>query len=92
MEINIAPEHAAFLDKIANLEQVILNAHPNLPVLLRDIHKQLAADPVIVTILSEEQIGIIVSGLKRQTKTELITASIKKTGTKALKNVSLDDF
>ena len=52
---------------IAELQQCILAAHPRLPVLLRDIHKVLKSDPDCVTLLSEEDIGIIVSGLKIQT-------------------------
>lgn len=76
--------------KIADLEQSILAAHPRLPLLLKDIHSILKADPTNVTLLSEEDIGILVSGLKRQTQTEIAaTASKKKV---SLKTTSVDDL
>jgi hypothetical protein len=64
--------------QIASLQEALLNAHPTMPILLRDIHRNLKSDPAIVTLLSEEDIAIIVSGLKKQTMTE-ITASVLKT-------------
>jgi len=64
--------------KLASLQEAILAAHPTLPILLQQIHKQLKTDPAIVTLLSEEDIGIIVSGLKQQTKTEIAASSLKK--------------
>jgi hypothetical protein len=41
--------------------------------------------------MSEEDIGILVSGLKKQTMTEITTA-VLKTNSKALKNTSLADL
>ena len=76
---------------IAELQQCILAAHPRLPVLLRDIHKVLKSDPDCVTLLSEEDIGIIVSGLKIQTKTEITASTLKKKASN-LKNTSLEDL
>lgn len=92
--------------KIAELQDALLNAHPTMPLLLRDIHKKLQADPATVTLLSEEDIAIIVSGLKKQTNVELANASKSSSTAKAktasansrlnaiLKraNVSADDF
>lgn len=74
--------------KIASLQEAILAAHPTLPILLQQIHKQLKADPAIVTILSEEDIGILVSGLKQQTKTEITASAMKKKT--SLKSATLD--
>lgn len=82
----------ALIIKIEQLEQAILTAHPSLPILLKTIHKTLADDPAIVTLLSEEQIGKITNGLKLHTKTELITASLKKTTAKPLKATTVDDI
>lgn len=70
-------------EKVAALSELILTAHPTLPVLLRTIHTQLRADPELVTTLTEEEIGIIVSGLSKQTNTEIVAtvskpASLKK--------------
>jgi hypothetical protein len=77
--------------KIASLEAAILESHPTIPILLQQIHRQLKADPACVTLLSEDEIGIIVSGLKRQTQTELVSASMKKPS-KSLKSVGILDL
>lgn len=79
-------------EKLTNLEQALLNAHPALPSLLKQIHTQLKNDPAIVTILTEEQIAVIVNGLKKQTQVELVTSSLKKAPTKALKYTTVDDL
>jgi len=91
--------------KIAELQEALLNAHPTMPLLLREIHKKLQADPATVTLLTEEEIAVIVSGLKLQTNVELANAS--KSGSTAAKtktansrlnailkraNVSAEDF
>lgn len=73
--------------KIAELQSMILGAHPRMPLLLKDIHSILKNDPDNVTLLSEEDIGIIVSGLKKQTATEITTATLKKS-TKALSKIT----
>ena len=81
-------------ESIAKLAELILTAHPTLPVLLKTIHKQIAADPELAIILSEEEIGIIVNGCKLQTKTEITTSVIKsasKASTKK-KPLTLDMF
>lgn len=66
-------------EKIAALQEALLSSHPSLPVLLRTIHTQLRKDPEIVTLPGDEEIGIIVNCLKRQTQVELVTAPVKKT-------------
>jgi hypothetical protein len=79
--------------KIAELQAAILQSHPTIPTLLQAIHKVLKSDPENVTLMSEEDIGILVSGLKKQTMTEITTAVLKsKAGTKGLKNTSLADL
>lgn len=91
--------------KIAELQEALLNAHPTMPLLLRDIHKKLQSDPATVTLLSEEEISIIVSGLKLQTNVELANASKSSSAASKTKsansrlnailkraNVSADDF
>lgn len=65
-------------EKVAKLQEAILASHPTLPVLLRTIHTQLLKDPEQVTLLSEEEIGIIVNGLKKQTNTEIATKVVKE--------------
>lgn len=75
--------------KIAELQDAILTVHPRLPILLKDIHKMLKDDPAVVTVLGEDEIATIVTGLKRQTATEITQATLKK---KVKTSVSLDDL
>lgn len=81
-------------EKVAQLQEQLLSQHPQLPVLLRTIHKQLREDHELVTTLDDEEIGIIVSGLKRQTNTEITTTVVKSASKKSSgkKSVSIDDL
>lgn len=65
---------------IAELQAAIHEAHPSMPTLLRDIHTKLKQDPTNVTLLDEEDIAILVSGLKIQTNVEISSAKPKATG------------
>ncbi len=90
---SVSFDHLEFLTKMGELEAALLSAHPTMPVLLREIHNHLKADPEIVTLLTEDAIGIIVNGLKVQTKTELsgsTAKSLEKKGKKVA--LSLDMF
>lgn len=78
-------------EQILSLQAQLLSAHPQMPVLLSTIHKQLKADPEIVTLLSEEECGIIVSGLKRQTQTEVSVKALSSKS-KALKSLGVGDL
>jgi hypothetical protein len=68
----VSIDHMDFFSKMQELQEAIHGQHPKMPVLLMHIHKHLTTDPELVSILSEEEIGVIVSGLKVQTKTELV--------------------
>jgi hypothetical protein len=72
------------------LQKAILESHPTMPVLLREIHQTLKADPEIVTLLDESDIAIIVNGLKRQTATEIATSALKSKSPK--KSITLADL
>lgn len=78
-------------EQIAELDARLKALNPNMPLLLKEIHQKLKADPAITTLLSEEEIAIVVSGLKRQTNTEIAT-SISKGKGKALKAISVMDL
>lgn len=86
----------AIKDKIAEMNTALLSAHPTMPILLRDIHNHLRRDPELVTIISEEEIGMIVNGLKQQTKTALVTATVKTSktaaGKKTIAKLTVDDL
>ena len=79
-------------EKVATLQTALLSAHPQMPSLLRDIHNQLKQDPDCMTILSDEEVGVIVQGLMRQTQT-VIAENVAKKGTgKTLKKTTLEDL
>jgi hypothetical protein len=70
--------------KIAELEQAILNKHPSMATGLRDIHRTLLQHPENVTLLSPEEVGVLVRGLKLQTNTHIAVAAVKKSKTKSI--------
>lgn len=80
-------------EKVLTLQNALLTQHPSMPSLLRDIHNNLKQDEEIVTLLSEEEIGVIVNGLMKQTQTVILSAALKKgSGGKSLKKVTVDDL
>ena len=78
-------------EQIASLQQALVTSNPGMPTMLRTIHQALLHDKDIVTVLTDEEIGVVVSGLMKQTNTVIATAATKKS-TKSLRNVSLDDL
>lgn len=79
-------------EKLAKLEEALLAGTPNMPVLLRDIHRTLKSDPDVVTILSEEECSILVRGLLKQTATAIATAVVKKAPKKAMSKMTVSDL
>ena len=67
-------------EKVSALQEAILSKHPKMPILLQEIHKALKAQPENITLLGEEEIGIIVSGLEIQTGYELAASMTKGSG------------
>lgn len=80
--------------KLDELQAALLSAHPTMPTLLRDIHRTLKAQPEQVTLMSEDEIAIVVAGLDKQTNTHIAQVTTKKSTSKskALKNVTLDEL
>jgi hypothetical protein len=79
-------------EKLAELEGALLASTPNMPSLLRDIHRNLGRDPELVTMLSEEECSILVRGLKKQTNTEIATTALKASKSKAASKMTLSDL
>ena len=83
-------------EKVASLSDAILSKHPTMPTLLREIHTTLLKYPEQVTILFEEDINIIVSGLSVQTNTTFAAAISKPAAAKSLtakiKSLGADAF
>lgn len=87
-------QHQIISSKISELQSQLLANHPQMPLLLREIHSTLKNNPAVVTLLSEDEIRVIVNGLQKQTNTYLVQSitSSKGSKTKALKNVSSADL
>lgn len=83
-------------EKIQSLQTAILDKHPTMPTLLREIHTALKKQPENVIILSEEDICTIVKGLEIQTNTFLAETVAKsaKSSSKvgAIKKLGADAF
>ena len=78
--------------KINELQTAVQSTLPNMPALLREIHGNLRNDPEIVTLLTQPEVAIIVSGLSKQTNTTITTQILSGTKGKSLKKVSIDDI
>ena len=85
-------EHTALSIKISELHDAILTAHPQMPTLLRDIHQNLKLDPELTTLLTPEEVSIIVRGLSVQTQTTITTSILSKSKGKAASKMSVDDI
>jgi hypothetical protein len=81
--------HYQVQEKLLALNEALLASTPNMATLLRDIHRQLKADPDLVTILTEEECNIVAEGLKKQTSTELATTMAKSAPKKAMGKMQL---
>lgn len=79
-------------EKVLQVQSALLAAHPSLPGLLAEIHKTLKNDPAQVTLLDEDEIGILVSGLSYQTKVEIATTMAKDKTGKAMKKLTVEDI
>jgi hypothetical protein len=80
--------------KLDQLSVALLDAHPQIPTLLRDIRNTLKAFPEQVTLMTEEEINLCVRGLEKQTNSYIAAATVKPSAAKkaALKNVTSDDL
>lgn len=84
--------HETLSLKIAELHQSVLASHPTMPNLLREIHANLKQDPEIVTLLTPQEVAIIISGLSKQTQTTITSSILSGSKGKSLKKISIDDI
>ena len=78
--------------KIAELQTAFLSNHPTMPTLLREIHSTLKADPETVTLLTDAEVGTIISSLQKYTGAVITAKSAPASAKKALKNLTADDL
>lgn len=89
--LQLDPVYMELASQLDTLEQALLAAHPSMPTLLRQIHAGLLKNPAAIHSLDDEQIAVLISGLKSYTATEIIAkAPAKKKPAK--ENLSLDDL
>lgn len=80
-------------EQIAQLQQALVSANPGMPTMLRTIHSALRNDPDTVTLLTDDEVGILVAGLMKQSNATIAAGAVKKKSTSAaLKNIGLDDL
>lgn len=75
--------------KLWELEEALDKQMPDRVHILKHIHDSLKADPTVVTLLTDEAIGLIVKGLTDHTNTTIVAAP-KKATTKRSQPLSLD--
>jgi hypothetical protein len=75
----------AIKEKILNLERTLVEKDPLMPNLLAEIHKTLRQYPENVTLLSDDEINIIVKGLSERQGIELAPKAKEKAPAKSSK-------
>lgn len=82
--------------KLDALQQALLDSNPSMPTLLRDIHVTLKNQPEQVTLMTEQELHIVIQGLEKQTNTYLAASTVKSsksaTGKAKLKNATAADL
>lgn len=83
-------------EKVATLQAALTERSPKMPSILREIHTALRDMPENVTLLSEDEIAVIVNGLKMQTQTEFASIVAKSSKspsvTAKIKSLGVDAF
>lgn len=81
------------VNKINELQTSLQENSPGYESLLYTIHTNLAKDPDMVHLLTEEQIGVIVSGLSKKKVITIATTERKAPSTRAkLSQTKLEDI
>lgn len=83
------PEAHPLALKLWELEEALDKQMPDRAMILKHIHDSLKVDPTVVTLLTDEAIGIIVKGLTDHTNTTIVAAP-KKATAKRSQPLSLD--
>ena len=82
-------------EKVQELSAALLARHPKMPTLLREIHQTLSKYPEQVTLMSEDDIHVVVEGLKVQTGVEFAATATKSSGkslTAKISKLGVDAF
>ena len=66
--------------QIAELKQSLETKNPGMSTMLRTIHAELRKDQTLVTLLTEDEISVVVSGLMKQTNVAIVVKATKSKG------------
>lgn len=86
-----SPTHPLALE-MAELETALNAEVPGFLTILQDIHIKLRKDPDVVTLLSDEEIGVIVRGLERHANVTITAPKAAKTRIKKGTTISAADI
>lgn len=90
------PQYQEFYEKMCAMEQAMNERMPNFAITLREVHRAMADDVNVVTVMTPEEIGIVCAGLARHADIEILEpkkAAAKKTvGGKLAKNLDEDSI
>ena len=75
--------------KLYELEEAMDKKLPNRTIMLKEVHDTLKADPAVITLLTDEAIGLIVRGVTEHTGATII-ANPKKVTNKRSQPLTLD--
>lgn len=91
--LGTTPEYAKVYEDLCILEQQLNENIPGFATALRDIHRAMVQDVNIVTVMTNEEIGVVLAGLRRHMAVEVVAPKAKaKSATARLKHVSEDDI
>lgn len=79
-------------EKLVELQNHFDDNHPEMRSALKTIHGIIIKDPEQATLLTDEELSVIVAAQATISKTEISTKQLKKAPKKALKNTSVDDL
>jgi len=85
-------ESEQILQRIGELEKLLLTGHPQMGMELARIHKNVATSPELLHILSDEQISLIVRAQSRVAQIDILQEKVSKAGSKPKKTITLDDI
>lgn len=79
-------------EKLIELQNHFDDNHPEMRTALKAIHVIINKDPEQATLLTDEELSVIVRAQASISKTEISTKQLKKAPKKALKNTTIDDL
>jgi rubrerythrin len=80
------------LERISSLEETLKSTDPQIPVHLANIHKALQTYEELIHLLDDEKIRILMDGMVKYRKVELVKEATTSRGRKSLSKTTEDDI